>query len=108
MAWVIVWITFASNDPTQNRFISKNECKKIVMNRQEFQQSKSILPPMHKILRIPTVWICALSDFGQSVAVYFIITEGPTFMNKVLGKDITTVCCQSFIKVLLFGTIVFL
>ena len=91
MIWFTVWMIFASNDPTQNNFVSETERKKILMERQEFQQNNKLLPPMHKILKIPTVWMCAISDFGQSVAVYFIITEGPTFMNKVLGKDITTV-----------------
>ena len=90
MAWFAMWIFLASNDPSDNRFIGQKETDKILRERQVFQQN-NLLPPMHKILKIPTVWIIAISDFGNSVALYFIVTEGPTFMSKVLGKDITTV-----------------
>ena len=85
-------MAFASNDPTQNRFISKEECNRILLGRQEFSnETPSLLPPLHKIAVVPTVLITAASDFGQSVACYFIITETPTFMNKVLNFDITSV-----------------
>jgi len=91
VAWFVLWMIFASNDPMQNRFISGGESKRILMERKEFSESKtSLFPPMHKIAAIPTVWITAISDFGQSVATYFIITEGPTFIQNILHQDITT------------------
>ena len=89
VAWFVLWMIFASNDPMQNRFISGGESKRILMERKEFSESKtSLFPPMHKIAAIPTVWIAAISDFGQSIATYFIITEGPTFIHNILHQDI--------------------
>ena len=87
-----MWTLLVSNDPTENRFISQSETDMILRERREFRMNSSLLPPMHKILKIPTVWIVAISDFGANIAFYFVITEGPTFISKVLGKkDITTV-----------------
>ena len=70
VAWFVLWMVFASNDPMHNRFISGGESKRILMERKEFSESKtSLFPPMHKIAAIPTVWITAISDFGQVLAL---------------------------------------
>ena len=101
MAWFAVWTFLASNDPSENSFIGQKETDKILRERQVFQlQQNNLIPPMQKILNIPTVWIIAISDFGASVALYFIVTEGPTFMSKVLGKDITTVNDEAILYLL--------
>merc|ERR1711962_561121 len=89
----LLWLVFVTNDPTENRFVGSWEKSEILAKRQEFDveaaQKKSLIPPMHKILSIPTVWICAFGEFGYSIALYFVIIEGPTFINQVLGKSIT-------------------
>ena len=88
--WFVLWILLVTDDPTTNRWIGQWEKDEIVARRSKFDPTakKKLIPPMHKILAIPTVWICALSEFGYSIALYFVIIEGPTFIKEVLGKDI--------------------
>ena len=88
--WFVLWILLVTDDPTTNRWIGQWEKDEIVARRSKFDPTakKKLIPPMHKILAIPTVWMCALSEFGYSIALYFVIIEGPTFIKEVLGKDI--------------------
>ena len=92
MFWLIIWTIFASNDPLQNRFVSSNETELILQNRHDLgEENKRTMPPFCKILSIPTILICALGEFGYSVASYLVIIEGPTFIKEILGKDIASV-----------------
>ena len=94
IVWFVLWTIFVSNDPSENKFIGRYEKTQILSKRLRFTTAASLVPPMHKILAVPTIWICALSEFGYSIALYFVIIEGPTFIKEVLGKNIQQVCCQ--------------
>ena len=96
LAWHLLWIIFVTDDPEDNCFIGEEEKNHILSSRHKFVPNSSFIPPLHKILKIPTVWVTALSDFAFGIGFYLIIIEGPTFMAKVLHKDITEVGTTTF------------
>ena len=104
IVWFVLWTIFVSNDPSENKFIGSYEKTQILRKRLRFTTTASLVPPMHKILAVPTIWICALSEFGYSIALYFVIIEGPTFIKEVLDKNIQQVCCQRQMLVLISTT----
>ena len=98
IAWCVFWILLVSDDPKNNRWISQKEKDGIIKNRTDFKEATDQKPllQMKKILCTPTIWFCALDDFGFSMALNIIMVEGPTFINDFLGKDISQVMLGLF------------
>ena len=92
LLWCILWLVLVSDDPKDNRWMSQTEKKEVVENRTGFTEGQQRpLAQMLKIISTPTLWFCAMDDFGSSLALNIVTVEGPTFIKEFLGKDISEV-----------------
>ena len=72
--------------------MSQTEKKEVIENRTGFTEGQQRpLAQMLKIITTPTLWFCAMDDFGSSLALNIVTVEGPTFIKEFLGKDISEV-----------------
>ena len=50
-----------------------------------------LVPLVWDIVRTPAVWVVMCGDFANNWGLYTLLTEGPTYMDKVLNFDISSV-----------------
>lgn len=91
VVWCILWFVLVTDYPEDHFWISKKELEHIKEHR--IKPEKSSLhrfPILQMLTNIPvlSVIVCSLSnDYG----FYILLTEGPSFMDNILKKDIATV-----------------
>ena len=74
----------------RNRFGSA-EIQYIETNRPKIQ-AQSGIPPYFLILKCPAVWTIMACDFANGWGLFVLLNDGPTFVDKVLNQDISSVC----------------
>ena len=93
IVWCFLWFSLVSDDPVEHNFISEQERTFILVTRSEDaeQQASRIDVPVLKIVKSIAVWSILIISVANDYGVYLLTTEVPSFISKVLEKDIETV-----------------
>ncbi|CAG5042955.1 unnamed protein product [Parnassius apollo] len=85
-----VWVIFGASTPSTCRWISKEERKYIEMNigSADISEKKKMNTPWKSIWTSLPFWAIILAHSGQSLGFWTLLTEIPSYMNKVLGVNI--------------------
>lgn len=86
MIWFISWAIFISDEPKDHKCISKKEIHYVNTHRAQFVKKEKT--PYFQILITPAVWTVIFCEFAASWGFTTILVDGPTFIDKVLHKDI--------------------
>jgi len=94
--WVLGWFFLVFDSPENDPFISQEE-KDFILKTRSYDADKvaedlavPLLPLVYDIIKTPAVWVDMMGDFCNGWGFYTILTEGPTYVNDVLGFDIST------------------
>ena len=79
-----------SDEPKDHRCIRIQEVEYIETNRPILKKQSGV-PPYWQILLCPAVWTVMACDFANGWGLFVLLNDGPTFVDKVLNQDITTV-----------------
>lgn len=91
--WCILWLIFASNSPTESKFISVVECnyiensKNALKDQEAKEASKKIPVPWKAIMTSWPFWALLVARSAQSWGFSTLQAEIPSYMNGVLGMD---------------------
>ncbi|KAI8420167.1 hypothetical protein MSG28_008731 [Choristoneura fumiferana] len=104
LAWSILWIIFGASTPGTSRWISKEERKYIETNAGSaaISEAKKMKTPWRSIWTSLPFWAILLAHSGQSLGFWTLLTEMPSYMDKVLGVDIKNIGLSSLIFCSLF------
>ena len=91
VGWYLFWFFLVSDEPKNHRCIRQSEIQYIETNRPKIQESQSGIPPYLEILKCPAVWTIIACDFANGWGLYVLLNDGPTFVDKVLKQDISSV-----------------
>ena len=89
--WYFFWFFLVSDEPKNHRCIRQAEIQYIETNRPKIQ-AQSGIPPYFLILKCPAVWTIMACDFANGWGLFVLLNDGPTFVDKVLNQDISSVC----------------
>jgi MFS family permease len=93
LLWCALWFLCVADSPQKHKRISEKERTYIVNSLQETMgkaESKPRSVPWKSILTSPAVWACFVGHFAGDWGAYMMATSLPTFMNDVLGFDLTS------------------
>lgn len=95
--WFIFWSYFCFSCPHDHPRISKDEKRYLELfgNKVRPPDSWSKLPPFKSILTSVPFLAMTLAHFGNSVGLYMLVTEIPTFLNNILHFPIELVLINS-------------
>ena len=88
--WYLFWFFLVSDEPKNRRCIRQAEIQYIETNRPKIQ-AQSGIPPYLLILKCPAVWTIMACDFANGWGLFVLLNDGPTFVDKVLKQDISSV-----------------
>ncbi|XP_050679097.1 putative inorganic phosphate cotransporter isoform X3 [Leptidea sinapis] len=90
LGWAVLWIIFGDSTPSTSRWISKEERKFIELNNGTMDASdkKAMSTPWKGIWTNLPFWAILLAHCGQSLGFWTLLTEMPSYMDKVLGVSI--------------------
>uniref|UniRef100_A0AC35G5B8 Major facilitator superfamily (MFS) profile domain-containing protein n=1 Tax=Panagrolaimus sp. PS1159 TaxID=55785 RepID=A0AC35G5B8_9BILA len=93
LIWCALWFWFVSDTPQKHRRISRNEKQYITesLNKESGKQNDEAPPvPWSKILTSLPIWAIFVGHFAGDWGAYMMATSLPSFMNDVLGFDLTS------------------
>ncbi|XP_055916061.1 putative inorganic phosphate cotransporter [Eupeodes corollae] len=96
--WGLLWYFFASNSPSESRFISEEERLYIEMlpvpsaespkdTNEEETKRKLPTPWLHILTSVP-FYCCMLAHATNTWGYYTLLTQIPTYLKSILGMDI--------------------
>ncbi|XP_045498180.1 putative inorganic phosphate cotransporter isoform X2 [Colias croceus] len=90
LVFAVIWFIFGASTPGTCRWISKEEKKFIELSAgaTDINQSKNMPTPWKKIWTSLPFWAILLAHCGQSLGFWTLLTEMPSYMDKVLGVAI--------------------
>ncbi|CAH0715897.1 unnamed protein product, partial [Brenthis ino] len=90
IGWSILWFIFGASTPSASRWISKEEMKYIECNAgsTDISEQKKMPTPWKGIWTSLPFWSILLAHSGQSLGFWTLLTEMPSYMDKVLKVDI--------------------
>ncbi|KAL0839171.1 hypothetical protein ABMA28_017139 [Loxostege sticticalis] len=86
--WTVAYLIFGSASPEQSRFISSEELLYIQKSLGRVGEQKRLPTPWRKILTCLPFWAVIVAHCGQNWGFFTLMTEMPSYMNKVLGFEI--------------------
>ncbi|CAH1100628.1 unnamed protein product [Psylliodes chrysocephalus] len=89
LKWVILWMIFGSNSPSEYKTISEEE-KSYIQTSLGQRENKKYKTPWKKILTSPPFWAVTLAFAGANWGSSVLLTQTPTYLSKVLNYDIRT------------------
>ncbi|XP_041979291.1 putative inorganic phosphate cotransporter isoform X2 [Aricia agestis] len=90
LSWAALWLVFGASSPGTSRWITKEERKYIEYSTgsMDITESKRIPTPWKAILTSVPFWAIILAHSGQSLGFWTLLTEMPSYMDKVLKVDV--------------------
>uniref|UniRef100_A0A915ETH7 Major facilitator superfamily (MFS) profile domain-containing protein n=1 Tax=Ditylenchus dipsaci TaxID=166011 RepID=A0A915ETH7_9BILA len=92
LLWCVLWFVFVADTPQKHKNIAIAEREYIVESlggtANTSKTSKKV--PIKAILTSPAVWACFVGHFAGDWGAYTMATSLPSFMNDVLGLDLTS------------------
>ncbi|XP_045772828.1 putative inorganic phosphate cotransporter [Maniola jurtina] len=90
LAWSVLWFVWGASNPSTSRWISKEEMKYIESSAGShgINEQKKMPVPWKGIWTSLPFWSILLAHSGQSLGFWTLLTEMPSYMDKVLGVDI--------------------
>ncbi|CAH2096653.1 unnamed protein product [Euphydryas editha] len=88
--WTIAYLFLGSASPQKSKKISKEERKYIQTSLGNVGGAKNYPTPFRKILTCLPFWAAVIAHCGQNWGFFTLMTEMPTYMDKVLGVDLTS------------------
>ncbi|CAH2242828.1 jg11761 [Pararge aegeria aegeria] len=90
VAWSLLWWVLGASSPSASRWISKEEMKYIESSAgsHDLNEKKKMPTPWKGIWTSLPFWSILLAHSGQSLGFWTLLTEMPSYMDKVLGVDI--------------------
>lgn len=106
--WLVLWVIFVYNVPSDHRWISEGELQYIEDSLKDTLNKKARPVPWKAIFTSTAVWALTWVHFGQNWGFYTLLTEIPTYMSHVLGFDMAQNGLYSslpYIVMVVFGNI---
>lgn len=88
--WVVIWLIFGSNSPSEHKSITEEERNYIESSLNQ-QHKKVIITPWRHIATSLPVWATIVGNFGQNWGYSTLLTEIPNYMNKIMNFDMASV-----------------
>ncbi|XP_023940700.1 putative inorganic phosphate cotransporter isoform X2 [Bicyclus anynana] len=90
VVWALLWFLLGASNPGSSRLISKEERKYIESSAgsHDVNEQKKMPVPWKGIWTSLPFWSILLAHSGQSLGFWTLLTEMPSYMDKVLGVDI--------------------
>ncbi|XP_045448061.1 putative inorganic phosphate cotransporter [Melitaea cinxia] len=90
IAWSVLWFIFGASTPSTSTWITKEEMKYIESNTgpTDANEQKNMSVPWKGIWTSLPFWSILLAHCGQSLGFWTLLTEMPSYMDKVLKVDI--------------------
>ncbi|KAJ8946308.1 hypothetical protein NQ318_004197 [Aromia moschata] len=88
VAWIIPWIIFGSNSPAEHKTITVEERTYIQTSLDFAKDQENISTPWKAILTSVPVWAFMLTACGYVWGFSTLLTEMPTYINKIMNFDI--------------------
>uniref|UniRef100_A0A1B6DF26 Putative inorganic phosphate cotransporter n=1 Tax=Clastoptera arizonana TaxID=38151 RepID=A0A1B6DF26_9HEMI len=89
--WALIWLYIGADNPTKHRSISELEKQFIISSLvNNSSNAREFKVPVKEILTSMPFYSLALVHFGQNWGFYTLLTLAPSYMNSVLGFDITS------------------
>ncbi|XP_047503595.1 putative inorganic phosphate cotransporter isoform X1 [Pieris napi] len=90
LVFSVLWYIFGASTPGTSRWISKEERKFIELSAgaADINEQKKVATPWKKIWTSLPFWAILLAHCGQSLGFWTLLTEMPSYMDKVLGVAI--------------------
>ncbi|XP_028173317.1 putative inorganic phosphate cotransporter [Ostrinia furnacalis] len=86
--WTTFYLVFGAASPEQSKFISKEELLYIQRSLGRVGQQKRYPTPWLKIMKCLPFWAVIVAHCGQNWGFFTLMTEIPSYMNRVLGFEI--------------------
>lgn len=105
LLWCALWFFAVADSPQKSKRISDRERSYITESLHETtgkDESKPRAVPWKAILTSPAVWACFIGHFAGDWGAYMMATSLPTFMNDVLGLNLTSMGFISSIPYLVY------
>ncbi|CAG9865519.1 unnamed protein product [Phyllotreta striolata] len=87
--WAMLWAIFGSNTPRDHRRITDEE-RTYILESLGHQEEKVHETPWKRILTSPPFWAITLAFIGANWGSSVLLTQTPTYLNKILEYDIKT------------------
>ncbi|KAJ8946310.1 hypothetical protein NQ318_004199 [Aromia moschata] len=88
VAWIIPWIIFGSNSPAEHKSITDEERTYIQRSVEVSMREENIRTPWKAILTSVPVWAYVIACYGSEWGFSTLLTEMPTYINKIMKFDI--------------------
>ncbi|CAD5212230.1 unnamed protein product [Bursaphelenchus xylophilus] len=85
----ILWAIFYTDDPQNNKFVSKKELSIIHMDKSEAHRNHTGYVPYKEICKDKVVWAVWVNAFADLFSGFFLFIYAPTYTKKVLGFSTT-------------------
>lgn len=86
--WYILWVIFIYDTPAQHKWIDPQEKAYIEATVEKKDEDNDDGVPWVSVLTSMPIWAIAITQCGQSWAFYTLLTELPTYMDKILHFDV--------------------
>ncbi|XP_045138963.1 sialin-like isoform X2 [Portunus trituberculatus] len=88
--WAIPWFLLIHDLPEHHPRISDAELQYILEHRHYAKRDKVVAIPWRHIATSPPFWAIMASSFCYNYSFYTLLTELPTYFNKILHFDMST------------------
>jgi len=93
ITWCVLWFTMVADNPNRHKRIDTAEKEFIVSSLVETMgkdDAEQRAVPWGAILTSPAVWACFVGHFAADWGSYMVMVSLPSFLNDVLGFELTS------------------
>lgn len=87
--WAVLWFRITTSTPDQHPHISTQELAHIQSDGEASKTESA--PPLLKLLKSPAILAIIVAHFCNNWSLFLLLTWLPTFINKGLGVDYTSI-----------------
>lgn len=88
LVWVAIWWWFASDTPSNHKYITMQEIKYIEAGGQKAAGPAPAVPWRHLLTSLP-FWAILVANVGNNWGFHLLLTELPIYMKTILKKDLS-------------------
>ncbi|KAJ8923269.1 hypothetical protein NQ315_001826 [Exocentrus adspersus] len=87
--WTILWFVFGSESPSVSKMISEEE-KRYIQKSTSVHEEKTVPTPWKAIFTSAPVYAILICHCGQNWGYFTMITETPSYMDKILDFNLAS------------------
>ncbi|CRL06625.1 CLUMA_CG019443, isoform A [Clunio marinus] len=101
--WFVAWAIIVKRSPEEDPYITEEEKNYIMTKLGNQKHNENVRPPWKAIFTSTAVWAIVASHFSENWGFYTLLTQLPTFLNDVLGFELTKTGFLSALPYLTMG-----